>query len=407
MALTARAAGRYTARPPGVSVPPCIRWLEGDPLNMGSALASIRQDRERLATLGLWSVPGVGPRGLAGLRAWTGAGLAPLLEGPVEAWVERLEAPDAVRRALLEGPPLKARAEETLGLAARGEMEICFPGDPAWPGRLSEDAVPLLFFQGSPCAGRRWAALVGSRHPETGFLPKARRFAREVAEAGLGVLSGAAEGVDQACHWGALDAGAPTWAFVGSGLDALDPAQARLRPHVLAGGGRFYSEYPPGVRASRATFPRRNRLIAGSADVVVALRAGKHSGALHTVEYGLKLGRPVLALPGDLSNPAAEGCLQLLADGTAALCTGAAQVLEAAGGAPAVQAAAAASAHPRQAPLSSRAAAVLDALGPEPRGMDDLLEAVPLGPAELSAGLVELELAGRCIQRPGRRYEKA
>ena len=373
---------------------------------MGSALASIRQDRERLATLGLWSVPGVGPRGLSGLRSVTGGGLATLLDGPVDGWVEGLGATEAVRRVLRDGPTLRERAEEVLERAARGEMDICFPGDEAWPGRLSGESVPLLFVQGSPSPARRWAALVGSRHPETGFLPKGRTFAREVAETGLGVLSGAAEGVDQACHWGALDAGAPTWAFVGSGLDALDPAQARLRPHVLAGGGRFYSEYPPGVRASRATFPRRNRLIAGSADVVVVLRAGRASGALHTVEYALRLGRPVLALPGDLSNPAAEGCLQLVAKGLGALCTGAAHVLEVAGGAPARKAAEAAS-RTGDAPLSARAAAVLAALGPEPRGMDDLLETVSLGPAEISAGLVELELAGRCIQRPGRRYEKA
>jgi len=371
---------------------------------MGSAFASIRQDPERLATLGLWSVPGLGPKGLETLRGHAGGALAPLLELPVAEWIRGLGAVGG--KELLSGPSLRERAEAVLEGAARGEMGICFPGDIQWPHRLSSAQVPLLFFQGSPAAGMRWAALVGSRHPETGFLPKARRFAREVAESGLGVLSGAAEGVDQACHWGALDAGGPTWAFVGSALDELDPAQARLRPHVLAGGGTFYSEYPPGVRASRATFPRRNRLIAGSADVTVVLRAGEKSGALHTASYALELGRPVLALPGDLSNPAAAGCLGLVATGLGKLCTGPAHVLAVAGGPPVLRAAAV-SAQAGELALSARAAAVLAALGPEPRGMDDLLETVSLGPAEISAGLVELELAGRCIQRPGRRYEKA
>ncbi|MEN9799692.1 MAG: hypothetical protein RL653_3389 [Pseudomonadota bacterium] len=360
---------------------------------------------ERLATLGLWSVPGVGVKGMEALRGRAGVPLAELLDVPAREWAHHVEATSEVRTHLASGPTLRDLGEQTWDRADASGTQVCFPGDPAWPGRLTPDVVPVLFHRGSSCTRRRWAALVGSRHPETGFLPEARRFAREVALSGVGVLSGAAEGVDQACHWGALDASTPTWAFAGSALDELDPPQARLLPHVLAEGGAFYSELPPGVRASKKTFPRRNRLIAGAADVVVVLRAGQVSGALQTAEHAVKFGRPVLALPTDHRNEAGRGGLELIALGLATLCLGPEQVVAAAGGL-AAQRAAGAAAEVRGA-LSERAFAVLAALGAQPRGMDELLDAVPLKPADVSAALVELELAGRCIQRPGRRYEKA
>lgn len=363
------------------------------------------RDGERLATLGLWSVPGVGVKGMAVLQARLGVSLAALLDAPPREWAHQVESTAEVRGHLASGPTLRERGERTWEEADASGTEVCFPGDPAWPGRLTPNVVPVLFHRGTPCTRRRWAALVGSRHPETGFLPEARRFAREVALSGVGVLSGAAEGVDQACHWGALDAGTPTWAFAGSALDELDPPQARLLPHVLGQGGMFFSELPPGVRASKKSFPRRNRLIAGAADVVVVMRAGKVSGALQTAEHAAKLGRPVLALPTDHRNEAGLGGLELISLGGASLCYRPDQVVAAAGGEAAQRAAGAAA--EAVGSLSERACAVLAALGAQPRGMDELLDAVPLKPADVSAALVELELAGRCIQRPGRRYEKA
>ena len=140
--------------------------------------------------------------------------------------------------------------------------------------------------------------MVGTRHPEQGYLHRARAFAAAVAGAGAGVVSGAAAGVDRSCHLGALDVGGETWAFLGSALDEVDPAQARLVPLILDGGGAVYSELPPGIRASTHTFPRRNRLISGASDAVLVLRAGRHSGAMHTVAAARAQGRPILACPG-------------------------------------------------------------------------------------------------------------
>jgi DNA processing protein len=246
--------------------------------------------------------------------------------------------------------------------------------------------------------------MVGSRHPDQGFLPFARKFARQVAEGGVGVVSGAAMGVDRACHWGAMDAGGETWAFLGSALDELDEPQARLMPHVLERGGVFYSELPPGVRASRSTFPRRNRLIAGASDVVLVLRAGAESGALYTAEAGQALGRPVLAMPGDVRNEAAAGCNQWIRDGKARACLAVEDVWNHVGARP-VLAVPPGAGEPLEA-LSVEAKGAYQVLDRVPRPFEAVLADSRLSPAALTGALVELELSGLVIQHPGKLYER-
>ena len=361
---------------------------------------------EQRALLALWAVPGLGPRTLGGLRAFAGGELARLGACPVREWVGEAPLPAPVRRRLAEVPELSVLAERVLERCAAVAMGVAFPGELAWPARLSEveDAPPLLFYRGQVGPPRRRVAMVGSRQPDQGFLPFARTFARRVAEGGVGVVSGAAAGVDRACHWGALDAGGETWAFLGSALDELDPAQAKLLPHFLARGGVFFSELPPGVRASTTTFPRRNRLIAGASDVVLVLRAGAGSGSLYTAEAGRTQGRPVLALPGDVMNEGAVGCNALIRDGHARACLSVEEVWRAVG------------IHPdRTVPpgqgvswetLSVEARGAYQVLDRVPRSFDEVLAGSRLSPAALTSALVELELSGLVIQHPGRLFEK-
>ncbi|RJS20725.1 DNA-processing protein DprA [Corallococcus sp. H22C18031201] len=362
---------------------------------------------EQQACLALWAIPGLGPRTLAGLRVFAQGDLGALALGPVSAWLAGAPVPASVRERLARVDSLPLLAERLWGACHSSGTRVAFAGEPAYPERLREvaDAPPLLFYRGEPGPPRRRVAMVGSRHPDQGFLPFARTFARRVAEAGVGVVSGAAAGVDRACHWGALDADGETWAFLGSALDALDPAQARLLPHFLGRGGVFFSELPPGVRASTTTFPRRNRLIAGASDAVLVLRAGLSSGSLYTVEAGRTQGRPVLALPGDVWQEAAAGCNALLRDGRAQACTSPEDVWRAVG------------IHPGRAvppgedaswweALSTEARGAYRLLGKVPRSFDDVLAGGQLSVAALTSALVELELSGLVVQHPGKLYEK-
>jgi DNA processing protein len=362
---------------------------------------------EHRASLALWTVPGLGPRTLDAVRAFADGALSRLMAVPVRDWVSDVPVPSPVRQRLATVASLDALASRAEEACARADVQVAFAGTPAYPARLQglRDAPPLLFHRGRPGPPRRRLAMVGSRHPDQGFLPFARGFARKVAEAGVGVVSGAAEGVDRACHWGALDVGAETWAFLGSALDALDAAQARLLPHFLERGGVFFSELPPGVRASTTTFPRRNRLIAGASDAVLVMRAGEGSGSLHTAEAALIQGRPLFALPGDVWQPAAAGCNALLADGRARACTSAESICAVVG------------VHPVRAVPAGRDAGWWEALSVEargayglldrvPRSFDEVLAGSPLSPGALTSALVELELSGLVVQHPGKRYEK-
>lgn len=362
----------------------------------------------RLAVLSLWAIPGVGPRALAGIKNLFEGDFCSALRAPVHEWAGAVKLSPTTRQFLSRVRQIGDLGESLWERAAAAGIGIAFPGDAAFPPNLVDvqDAPPLLFFRGTPSSPRRRVAMVGSRHPDQGFLTLARKFARDVAEGGVGIVSGAAEGIDRACHWAALDVGAETWAFLGSALDELDPAQSSLLPHFLERGGMFYSELPLGVRANANTFPRRNRLISGAADAVLILRAGSHSGALYTARAAWNQGRPLLALPGEALNEAARGCNEWIQSGKARLCLTPEDVWAAARARPRARKAAPAGIPFNMDELSAGARNAYELLGRAAASFDDVLIASKLSSSALISALCELELMGLVVQLPGKRYER-
>ncbi len=368
-------------------------------------------EAERDALLGLWSVPGVGPVALALFTKLAGGQLGSIRDVAAETWLRGIGKISPGLRGRLEaaGTPGEA-AERVRERARRAGMAISFLGDADYPEPLAEleDAPPLLFRMGRVGVPRRRVAMVGSRSPDGGFLQYARKVAADVAAAGVGVISGGAMGIDRVCHLGALDARGETWAFLGSALDEVDPAQMGVAEEILSGNGCLWSELPPGVRADRTTFPRRNRLISGSADAVVILRAGEPSGTLHTAEHALRQGRKLLAMPGDPWKPEAKGANRLLQSGQAGLCFGADDIFEAVG--LKVERLGAVNGPGRPVDdlgLSGNAKRALEALRPkDPRVLEEVLAQCGLPPVEGVTALAELECAGLLVQHPGRVYER-
>ncbi len=172
--------------------------------------------------------------------------------------------------------------------------------------------------------------MVGARAPSAAGERFARTLARELAEAGVGVISGLALGIDAACHAGALDGGGRTVAVLGCGIDRDYPRRNAALAARIAAAGAIVSEWGPGVEPAPWRFPVRNRIVAALAQATVVIEATRRSGALITADHALAIGRDVLAVPGAPWLELGGGTLTLLRAGAAPVGS-AADVLDALG----------------------------------------------------------------------------
>ena len=219
-------------------------------------------------------------------------------------------------------------ARERIAAARLGAACRCAA---AYPAVLRElpDPPAVLHVGGDPAVleAPGAAAIVGARRASSYGLEVARGLGRALSRAGVTVVSGMALGVDSAAHAGALEGPSPTVAVLAGGANVAYPASKRgLHAEILA-RGCVVSEMPPGFNAFRWCFPARNRIIAGLAAVTVVVEAAERSGSLITVDFAAELGRPVAAVPGQVTSRLAAGTNGLLQSG-AALVRGGADVLD-------------------------------------------------------------------------------
>ena len=262
--------------------------------------------------------------------------------------------------------------------------------DPEFPPRLASihDPPPGLFLRGlgrAELLRRPSVAVVGARSCTDYGAHVARALGRDLAAAGVVVLSGLARGVDGWAHRGALEGGGPTVAVLGCGIDRDYPRAHAALASQIADAGLIASEYPPGVAPAPWRFPARNRIVAGLASATVVVEARDRSGALITADLALEEGREVLAVPGEITSSLSKGTNALLRLGATAV-TSAADVLEAIGIAP-----------PEAEdlpPPSADGAAVLAALDSGAVTADEVARATGIDPAAAAAALTELELSG-------------
>ena len=249
--------------------------------------------------------------------------------------------------------------------------------------------------------------MVGTRRPTKYGLSACRDLSLTMAERGVVIVSGLAEGLDGAGHRAAVEAGQQTVAFLGTAINKTFPAvNVTLRAELEALGGAVLSEYPPDYTGKMTgTFLARNRLIAGLSEALCVAEARTRSGTLNTVSHAEEYGRPVFAVPGSIYSPTSEGTNELLRTGRArALCT-ADDVLDtlhiAPGGTELVQEGVMLD------ELTPNARTVLAELGPKAQTADDLAAATGLAVQVVLAALMELEFAGAAVDNGGGRYTAA
>jgi len=359
-------------------------------------------DRERVAWLRLIRSDNVGPATFRDLLA---------TYGTAEAGLEAL--PDLARRVGREiriCPAEEAEAEiEALGEIGAELIALGEPGYPRWLREI-DGAPPLIAVRGEAAIlARPMIAIVGSRNASVAGRKLAADIARDLGTAGFAVASGLARGIDAAAHEAALRTG--TVAVFAGGLDRIYPPQnADLAERIVGAGGAHLSETQLGLDPRARDFPRRNRIVSGVALAVVVIEAAERSGSLITARFANEQGRMVFAVPGSPLDPRAAGSNRLLKQG-ASLATGAEDVIAAVEpmlSAPLKALPRAVRDRDSVAPAElaepeSARAKVVEALGPSPIEIDEIIRFTGLKPAEIQLVLIELDLAGRIERHPGQR----
>ena len=247
------------------------------------------------------------------MEYWIWLSLLPYI-GPVTAnrLLEHFEDPSRVYRAKISelakvkgitGRQMQSIAEnksldrirEIMNSCEQNNISVLLKNDVRYPYRAKKmaDAPVVLYYKGHFQDMKDTVAIVGARRCTREAKYKAVALAQQYTENGQTVISGMAKGIDSYAHTACLNAGGYTVAVVGNGLDICYPSEHKTLMNCIAEKGLLLSEYPPGVKPSRYTFPRRNRLISAWAEHIVVIAPGKRSGALITAEYGRKYGRQV------------------------------------------------------------------------------------------------------------------
>jgi DNA processing protein len=304
----------------------------------------------------------------------------------------------------------RARDPNRLRAAVTGAQAwACCRHDDRYPEALADldDAPGALFGRGdygllSELSPGEAVTIVGSRRPSIYGRDLATDLGRQVASAGLIVVSGMAMGIDSCAHRGALEAGGLTVAVLGSGVDVPYPPRNRRLYDEIVERGLVIGELPPGTTARRWTFPARNRIMAALGRMTVVVEARERSGSLITAEMAQDINREVGAVPGRVGSSPAAGTNGLLRDG-AFVIRGGDDILDSMLG---VGAECRAGRRARGPELEPDLAAVLDLVERGSSSADALARASKLEPGPLAAALVRLELSGYLRSDSAGRYER-
>jgi DNA processing protein len=303
-------------------------------------------------------------------------------------------------------------AREEARLAQAGATFIT-GRDAGYPKLLKEIHDPPigLYRKGDYLFDQPCIAVVGSRRTTLYGQSVAQKLGAQLAQAGFCVVSGLARGIDTAAHEGALSVGGRTAAVLGCGLDIVYPPENLGLYRRIAETGAVLSEFPFGRKADKQSFPMRNRVVSGICEGVVVVESDVTGGAMITARFAGEQGRLIFAVPGRIDQPTSHGCHQLIRDG-ATLLTGVDDILNELNYLDGLR--------PR-AITKEGEASVLEQLMPQLGeverkvvaafsgggllGIDALTAATGLGPAEISAALMGLELKRLVSKRADGTFE--
>lgn len=368
--------------------------------------------------MALSMVPALGPRRMDELIAHFGSAA-----GAVDAGESALREVPMIGKVLagrVAASGLLDRARAALEWGRARKIRVLVPEDEAFPGLLREIADPprVLWVRGELPREEVRIAIVGTRRTSPYGLRVARELAEGLADRGAAVVSGLAIGADAAAHQGALETGR-TIAVMATGPDRVYPGRHRGLADRIRRSGALVTEFAPGTPARRGNFPARNRLISGLSRGTVVVESARRGGSMITAYLASDQNRELFAVPGPANARTSAGPHDLIRRSYAKLVETAEDVLEeirpmvrdgVLGGDEVGESEAGADGKEARrendpaASVPGRLAGLYEAVGPEPRHLDEIGRAARVEPPHLLVGLLELEMCGAVRQLAGQQF---
>jgi DNA processing protein len=352
---------------------------------------------EKLAVWTLCGIDGIGPAGFVHLMEKFGSASI-VFETPLDSLIAANINPKIVHKIVSKRDWNKQA--DLFAATIPSDSDVTILSAQEYPSRLKNISNPpsYFYYKGDLSIFERpTLAVVGSRRPTDYGLRLASRLVGELAAAGVTIVSGLAYGIDGAAHQAALEAGGITAAVFGCGLDTIYPSGHQGLAERIAKSGCLISEFARGTKPEPFNFPVRNRIVAGLSDGVLVIEAGQKSGALLTATIALDQGRDVLAVPGSVDSDLSNGPNSLIKQGAVAV-TSANDIFENFGW------------HKSEMPkkieidlskLSKEENKIFEQVSVQPVHIDELNRKSQLGPGKIAEALLNLELKGFIMRKPG------
>jgi len=284
-------------------------------------------------------------------------------------------------------------------------MEKITIEDKNYPEQLKKikNAPKALYFRGKIKPDEVCFAIVGTRRYSSYGKQVAMEIAGNLSESGLTIVSGLAPGIDTFAHTAVAEQGRRTIAVLGTGLDekSIYPKEnIKLARKIVELEGLLISEYPPGTRGTRFSFPQRNRIISGLSKGVLVIEAKQKSGSLITANYAFSQKRKVFAIPGSIYSLNSHGTNFLIKQG-AKLVDSANDILEELNLSISVPPA---TSNATDGTQTLEENLVLDTIKEESLHLDKIIEKTKLNPATIASTLTILELRNKVRNLGGNIY---
>lgn len=302
------------------------------------------------------------------------------------------------------------KVDQILADTERAGARLISFDDEKYPPLLKHiyDPPLILWYKGDDnVLSEKGIGVVGTRNPGSYGLDQAEKWTLMLTENGVCINSGLAYGVDARAHRAALEGGGKTVAVLGSGIDVIYPNRNRsLAKRIIEEGGVIMSEYPPGTQPDAINFPARNRIVSGMSQGVLVVESGVKGGSMITARYALDQNREVFVIPHQLGYMKGEGCNHLIQNGQGKLVRRVEDILEEISiETPSEEIQPKRNYGWRSLELSKAEKALCEILESNAVHIDQISELTGQTTYELLPMMLDLEIKGAIIQKPGKYFE--